>query len=106
MNADTYQQLAQRTSPDDGHDRILNGCMGLCGESGECMDVLKKHMMQGHKLNREKLLEELSDVMWYAAELATGLDASLGAVMNANIEKLKRRYPNGFSPEASINRAV
>ena len=103
MTLNEYQKKAQRTSS-DGHDRILNGCMGLCGESGECMDILKKHMMQGHSLDREKLAEELGDVMWYYAELASGLGMDLDDIANSNLKKLDARYPDGFSAERSINR--
>lgn len=106
MTLDEYQKLAQRTSPDDGHNRILNGCMGLCGESGECIDVLKKHLMQGHKLDEERLAEELGDVLWYCAELAEGLGTTLSVIARNNIAKLKIRYPDGFSSAASENRVV
>lgn len=63
MHLNDYQMLAQRTSP-IGHDRILNGVMGMAGEAGECVDHLKKSMFQGHELDREKLKKELGDVMW------------------------------------------
>lgn len=106
MTLNEYQVLAQRTSPDDGHDRILNGCMGLCGESGECMDTLKKHVMQKHPFGRDKMVEELGDVLWYCAELATGLGMGLEDIARANIEKLRKRYPEGFAPERSIHREV
>ncbi len=46
----------------------MNGVMGLCGESGEVIDILKKHLSQGHELNKEKMAEELGDVAWYLAE--------------------------------------
>lgn len=104
MTLNDYQVLAMRTSPNDGHSRIENGCMGLCGESGECIDILKKHLMQGHMFDAEKLAEELGDVLWYVAELATGLDMTLEAIARKNIEKLKNRYPEGFDPEKSIHR--
>ena len=103
ITAHGYQQLAQRTSP-DGHDRILNGVLGLAGESGECADLVKKALFQGHKLDRDHLIDELSDVAWYIAETATGLGVSLSEILNHNIEKLKRRYPDGFDPERSIHR--
>lgn len=105
MKLNEYQDLAMRTSG-EGHDRVLNGCMGLCGEAGECMDILKKHQMQGHKLLKEKMAEELGDVLWYCAELATGLGISLDDVAQKNVDKLKARYPDGFSVERSIYREV
>lgn len=103
MNFTDYQKLAQRTSP-IGHDRIVNGVMGLAGESGECVDVVKKWMFQKHPLDREKLTEELGDVLWYCAELASGLGVSLDTVAERNIEKLRKRYPEGFDAERSIHR--
>ena len=103
MTLNEYQELAQRTSG-DGHDRVLNGCMGMCGESGECMDILKKHMMQGHAFDREKLIDELGDVFWYVAEAATGLGVTLDEVAQHNIDKLRKRYPDGFDVEHSVHR--
>lgn len=105
MTMNEYQQLAQRTTNSVHYiGKIENGCMGLCGESGECMDVMKKHMFQGHDLDKEKLIEELGDVLWYAAELASGLRVSLDDVAQRNIDKLRKRYPEGFEAERSINR--
>lgn len=106
MNMNEYQQLAQRTAQitTNKRDKIINGCMGLNGESGECIDLLKKHLFQGHPLDRDKLIDECSDVLWYVAELATGLDISLEKVAEHNIEKLRNRYPDGFDPERSIHR--
>lgn len=179
MNLNEYQRLAMRTSPDN-HDRLKNGCLGLIGESGEIVDVIKKWMFQsvnGTPLPVEKLVDEMGDVMWYCAEVATGLDMPLQdalvgrvpglgnvspacdamddlavmlvhdaasaydyfvrfdddtarmygvwhmhhlydglvllcdmigenteRVMEGNLVKLKKRYPDGFDPERSMNR--
>lgn len=106
MNMTDYQGLAQRTSAtSDRMDKIRNGCMGLAGEAGECIDLLKKHDYQGHALNNDKLAEELGDVLWYCAELAAGLGISLERIAWRNVEKLRRRFPDGFSADRSINRA-
>ena len=78
--------------------------MGLCGESGEVIDIVKKHLAQGHELDKEKIIKELGDVAWYMAAIATVLDVELEDVLVQNIEKLKRRYPEGFSTEKSVNR--
>jgi NTP pyrophosphatase (non-canonical NTP hydrolase) len=78
--------------------------MGLCGESGEVIDILKKHIFHGHELDREHLLEELGDVAWYLNEAAYALDSSLEEIFDRNIAKLKKRYPQGFDKERSINR--
>lgn len=104
MTINEYQKLAQRTSPDD-HNKLLNGCMGLAGECGEVCDVMKKALFQGHALDREHMIEELGDCAWYLAEAASGLGVSLEDILLQNIAKLKRRYPAGFDPERSMNRA-
>lgn len=109
MNMNEYQALARRTSNTNGpeqasYDKLINGVMGLCGEAGECIDVVKKTMFQGHELATDKLIEELGDVLWYCAELACGLGVTLEEVAQRNIDKLRRRYPEGFDAERSRNR--
>ena len=103
MTIDEYQKLAMTTlnpslSP---MDILINGVMGLCGEAGEAIDLVKKHLSQGHELNRAQLIQELGDVAWYLAETATALDVSLEEVLCLNIEKLRKRYPQGFDQERS-----
>ena len=172
MNLNEYQKLAQRTSG-DGHDRVKNGCMGLIGESGEIVDLLKKHMFQSKAdtpFPKEKIINEMGDVLWYVAETVSGMgldlrtaldssdeyvfrepitleecsvllcsvatsayvrcyvdkhyeiaaqeicyiyatllemckkiDTTIDEVATTNIEKLKKRYPDGFDPERSMN---
>lgn len=106
MNLNEYQVLAQRTCniTQLHSSKIENGILGMCGESGECSDILKKYLFQGHELDREKLAEEVGDVMWYVAETAAGLDMTLEEIAERNIAKLKARYPDGFDPERSIHR--
>ena len=106
MTINEYQQLALRTlNPDlDPKDVLINGVMGLCGESGEAIDIVKKHLAQGHPLDREKLAKELGDVAWYLAETAYAIGYLLEEILQMNIEKLKARYPEGFSSENSIHR--
>ena len=75
-----YRKLAQRTSPDDGHDRIENAIFGLIGETGEIADLYKKWKYQstpGTPMPRARILEEIGDVLWYLAELATGMGIGL-----------------------------
>ena len=107
MEINEYQKLAMRTlNPElSPKDVLINSVMGLCGESGEAIDIIKKWLMHGHELDREHLIKELGDIAWYLAEAATALDVSLDDVLSANIEKLRRRYPEGFSTESSIKRA-
>lgn len=106
MNPNKYQELAMRTSNKalDRGEHVINGALGLCGEAGEVADSVKKAYMQGHHFDRGHIEEELGDVCWYIAELASALGLSMQDIMEKNIEKLKRRYPEGFSAERSINR--
>ena len=100
-----YQKAAQRTSNTiTGKDKIINGCMGLAGEAGEVIDVLKKHMFQGHELDRAKMIDEASDCMWYLAEIATGLGVTLEEIAQHNVDKLWKRFPTGFDSVRSVNR--
>ena len=107
MTLNDYQRLAQRTSNPElsPMEVIRNGCYGLNGEAGECIDILKKHDFQKHEFNANKMLDELGDVLWYCAELASGLGVTLEDVARHNIEKLRERYPAGFDKDRSINRA-
>ena len=106
MTINEYQKLAMTTlNPElDPKDVLINGVMGLCGESGEAIDIVKKWLAQGHELDKEKLAKELGHICWYLAETATALDLSLEDIMAANIEKLKKRYPEGFDSQRSIHR--
>ena len=107
MTINEYLKLAMTTlNPElSQKDVLINGVMGLCGESGEAIDIVKKWLAQGHELDREKLAKELGDIAWYLAETAYALGYDLEDVLAANIEKLKKRYPEGFEAGRSINRA-
>lgn len=98
-----YQKLAMRTATDKCRN-VLNAVLGLTGEAGEVADEVKKSTFQGHDWNSSKIIEKLGDVLWYVALMADLLNVSLDFVMENNIEKLKRRYPDGFDPARSINR--
>ena len=106
MKINEYQKLAMLTlNPAlDNKDVLINGVMGLCGESGEAIDIVKKHLAQGHELDTEHLAKELGDIAWYLAETATAIGYDLEDIFQMNIEKLKKRYPQGFSANNSINR--
>lgn len=108
MTINEYQELAMRTlNPDlDPAEMLLNSAMGLCGESGEAIDLLKKHRMHGHPFDREKFAKELGDIAWYLAEAATAIGMDLESILQMNIQKLKARYPEGFDSEKSIHRSV
>ncbi len=101
-----YQYLAQRTSRKDLSDevRIMVAALGLCGESGEVADMVKKHKGQAHDLNKGDLAHELGDIMWYVAEMANAIGYSLEDICTLNVQKLMIRYPQGFDADKSINR--
>ena len=106
MTINEYQALAMTTlNPElSKKDVLINGVMGLCGESGEAIDIVKKHLHQGHELDTEKLAKELGDIAWYLAETAWALDIPLEDILQKNIDKLKKRFPEGFSTQRSIMR--
>ena len=107
MTINEYQRLAMTTlNPAlDRRDVLINGVMGLCGEAGEAIDIVKKHLAQGHELDQEKLIKELGDVAWYLAETAYALDVPLEDVLQRNIDKLRACYPEGFDTKRSVERS-
>ena len=106
MEINDYQKLALKTLNKnlDKKEILINSVMGLCGESGEAIDLVKKHLYQGHELDKERFAKELGDIAWYLAEAAHALDMDLDDIFKMNIEKLEKRYPNGFNQNNSINR--
>lgn len=106
MTINEYQQNALRTEAggNNTYPRILNGLMGLNGESGEAIDILKKHLFQGHELDKEHIAKELGDIAWYLAVSADAIGYDLETILQMNVDKLKKRYPDGFKKELSINR--
>ncbi len=113
LTIDNYQQLAARTSATSGHSaekhgcskaigkltkpqtiRLLHGAMGLCTESGELMDQLKRHIFYDAPLDLINIAEECGDQFWDIAEILTAIDAKFLDVMQANIDKLRERYPD------------
>lgn len=102
---DGYQMMADRTGA--AHTptmRMVVAALGLAGESGEVADLVKKAVGHGHTLNKEKVAEELGDILWYIASMASALGIALSDIAHDNLEKLRKRYPDGFSSERSINR--
>lgn len=108
MLINEYQQLAQRTANKelDKRERLVIAALGLAGEAGEVADHIKKVVGHGHTLDLTHLEKELGDVMWNIAEIVSVIESNMEAVANKNIEKLWKRYPEGFSHEASLNRPV
>lgn len=121
MKFNEYQKLARRTSSYQktvitsqeelvrqslpGLVAISMAAMGLAGEAGEVVDYLKKTLHHGHPLDREKVKKELGDVLWYVAETASALGLDLDDVATTNVDKLRKRYPEGFSSARSKHRA-
>lgn len=104
MNVNEYQELAVTTlNPKLSRKEVLiNSVMGLCGESGEAIDIVKKWMAQGHELDKQHLAKELGDIAWYLAEAATALEIPLEDIFQSNIDK--KRYPEGFEVKKSLIR--
>ena len=106
MTINEYQQEALRTasSMNDQYPMILNGVMGLAGEAGECVDLMKKHLFQGHPLDAVHMAKELGDVAWYLAVTAHSLGFDLESILQMNVDKLRDRYPDGFKAWNSLHR--
>lgn len=101
-----YQKEAAKTIPAEfsGEVMIDNAVYGLCGEVGECVDRLKKVKFQGHPQDKEHLVFEMGDILWYLAEMATGAGLTLEEIAVANIWKLRQRYGEQFDSDKSVNR--
>ena len=88
----------------------LTAAVGISAEGGEFIEIVKKMLFQGKPWNddnREHLIIELGDVMWYVMQACKALDVSLDDVIAGNVEKLKKRYPGGdFNVYHSENRAA
>jgi NTP pyrophosphatase (non-canonical NTP hydrolase) len=99
MELNEYQELAARTDLDNNIPIVeMQKCfaMGLAGEAGETVDIIKKHFYHKRPLNPTDLLEELGDTLWYLSMLALKFNISLQEIAIANIAKLAKRYPQGF----------
>lgn len=83
---------------------LLHASLGLSSEAGEFTDAVKKNFIYGKALDKENLIEELGDIMWFVALACEVLNVEMVDVMEQNIEKLKRRYPEKYSDELAIKR--
>ena len=106
MTFDEYQRAAARTvnpslSPER---RLMDAAAGLSEEAGEVLGHVRKHLFMAHPLARERVAEELGDALWCLAAVAGCVGLTLDDVAAANVEKLRRRYPDGYSDEASHSR--
>ena len=113
MTGSEYQKLAMRTNDGESTERLgfltsidentvvdfgglINGCLGLAGESGETLDMIKKWVFHEKELDKEHLKKEIGDVMWYVAMICESAGFDLDDVLQTNVDKLKARYPEGF----------
>jgi len=106
VDFDAYQNASRRTLNVDypQREQIANAALGLAGEAGEIADLFKKYLYHGHPLAETTVTDELGDILWYVAAIASLMGISLDVVAQANIDKLWQRYPNGFSQEDSLRR--
>ena len=106
ITLERYQELANRSAGagGDGDRRLMVSALGLAGETGEFANLVKKMTAHGHSFDPAPLKDELGDVLWYLAEAATAAGLSLNEIAQENVNKLLKRYPEGFSQENSINR--
>lgn len=106
MDLQTYQRLAQRTARTDlpWDTRVAVAALGLAGETGEVVELVKKFLGHKHSLDSEQVKLELSDIFWYVAELCELLNIDIATIPATNIAKLKARYPEGFDAEVSKGR--
>lgn len=103
--AEFMEHVLSKASEKTLEDPLLNATLGLVGESGEIVDIVKKWIFHDHYLVEEQVVEELSDVVYYVFMMMHTLDVTLDEVMEVNIAKLNKRYPEGFNPERSMNRS-
>ena len=106
MNMNEYQLLAKRTIPEGWHETsmIAHALHGISSEIGELHGIYQKSMFQGHDFSEEHAQKEVGDILWFIAEYCTGMGWNLDDIARLNIEKLKARYPEGFSEENSLHR--
>ena len=105
MNISEYTKEVRRTCDiEDPRELLILTALGIAGESGEVVDALKKVLYHSHELNVTELGKEIGDLLWYMVLLCDTVGLRLDDVMQANVEKLQKRYPQGFDPERSMGR--
>lgn len=119
ITGNEYQKLAMRTNDGKCTERLVESCgaafvdvggivnasLGLSGEVGELNDYIKKAIFHGHTVESVKVKKEIGDCCWYLALMCESFGFELEEIMQMNIDKLKARYPEGFSEERSQHRA-
>lgn len=105
MSPYEYQQLAGVTEkPLAFEERLQHGLLGITSEAGEIADTIKKFVIYSQPLDTDNLKEELGDILWYIALLANAADLQLEEIMEENIAKLQRRYPEKYSDADAMRR--
>jgi NTP pyrophosphatase (non-canonical NTP hydrolase) len=101
-----YQRAAARTMNTglSEQEQLVDAAAGLAEEAGEVLGLVRKHAYMGHALDRDAITKELGDALWCLAAVATTLATELDEVAAKNLEKLQRRYPQGYSDQASRSR--
>lgn len=105
-NTEIFQREARRSLRDDLPYEAMcsNMCMGLAGEIGEVIDIMKKHIYQGKELDITDVIEEVGDVLWYIANFCNVNNITMDECMENNIKKLRKRFPNGFTTKDANER--
>ena len=105
-NTEIFQREARRSLRDDlpYEATCSNMCMGLAGEIGEVIDIMKKHIYQGKELDITDVIEEVGDVLWYIANFCNVNNITMDECMESNIKKLRKRFPNGFTTKDANER--
>jgi NTP pyrophosphatase (non-canonical NTP hydrolase) len=105
MDIANYVQEVHRTLKEaDTRDLLTISALGIAGESGEIVDLIKKVLYHEHELDSAKLCKEIGDLLWYLVLLCETTGLTLEQVMEANVEKLRKRYPEGFDVQRSQQR--
>ena len=107
-NTEIFQREARRSLRDDLPYEAMcsNMCMGLAGEIGEVIDIMKKHIYQGKELDITDVIEEVGDVLWYIANFCNVNNITMDECMESNIKKLRERVHNGFTIKDANERKV
>jgi NTP pyrophosphatase (non-canonical NTP hydrolase) len=106
VTLDEYELAAARTMNAAliERERLLDAAAGLAEEAGEVLGHVRKHLYQDHPLDRQRLTKELGDALWCLTIAARSAGIALEDVARANVEKLRQRYPDGYSNERSQRR--
>lgn len=106
MTGQEYQRLARRTQNAKltGDDKMKHALFGMCSEVGEIQALYQKEL-QGHVIDDAHALSEVGDLLWFVAEYLDSIGYSLDEAMRHNIDKLIKRYPQGFEADRSLHRA-